>query len=291
VKQVVFLSMDDIGDFYVYDDLLHAPLANVGWQVTTLSWRADVDWSRYDAVVVRSTWDYQQHSQAFLQCLRHIDASETVLENALPVIEWNIEKTYLKALAEAGVHVVPTCWCDTFDLTVLESQFAHFDSEELIIKPVLSANADDTFRLKVPDVKARAAELRQCFASRSHMIQPFIGDIVSEGEYSLFYFGNEYSHSILKKPAAGDFRVQEEHGGQLAAYEPDEAMLSVARAALDVAPAQPLYARVDLVRFKGNWAVMEMELIEPSLYFNMDIASPKRFVQAFVQRFGRGDEG
>ena len=117
------------------------------------------------------------------------------------------------------------------------------------------------------------------------MIQPFVKEVLDEGEYSLFYFNGEYSHAILKTPADGDFRVQEEHGGSLQPVIPDASMLRACKQALQAMPTDSLYARVDLIRYQHQWAIIELELIEPSLYFNLDEASQPRFVDAFITRY------
>ncbi|QJR81183.1 hypothetical protein CA267_010525 [Alteromonas pelagimontana] len=288
MSSVAFLSMDSLEGFHVYDDLLIAPFARAGWQVETVSWRRNVDWNQYDVVIVRSPWDYQQTPEAFIRCLREIEASSAKLENPLGLMLWNIRKTYLKDLEKQGIAVVPTFWGDNFHLPDVQQQFAAFGTDEIIIKPTLSANADDTFRLNAKTLVEQQCQLTALFKERAFMVQPFIREIVEEGEYSLFYFSGQYSHAILKQPKAGDFRVQEEHGGVLTSIEPLEDMKRVAVAALKAMPTDHLYARVDLVRSAGKWALMELELIEPSLYFNLDIASPQRFVDAFVERYGRG---
>ena len=162
----------------------------------------------------------------------------------------------------------------------IHNAFARFNTEEVVIKPTLSANADDTFRVSSSNMAEIMPSLLTTFAARRYMIQPFLSSVVEEGEYSLFYFGGCYSHAILKVPQQGDFRVQEEHGGQLLAVEANIAQQEIAQRALEAMPAQALYARVDLVRQENEWAIMELELIEPSLYFNLDTSSPSRFVKA-----------
>ncbi|RDV25509.1 hypothetical protein DXV75_09425 [Alteromonas aestuariivivens] len=289
MSRVAFLSMDNLEDFFVYDDLLAEPLARAGWQVSSVPWRdSAINWNDYDVVVVRSCWDYQQSPQEFEQCLRRINESSAQLQNPLDLMLWNLHKTYLKELAEKGVPIVPTAWAEHFNRDWLEQQFACFNADELIIKPVLSANADDTFRLTLETLDNMEAELGRLFSHRAHMVQPFVGSVVSEGEYSLFYFSGQYSHAILKKPKHGDFRVQEEHGGALLAVEADEALRQLSHQALAAMPASALYARVDVIRTPAGWAIMELELIEPSLYFNLDPQSPQRFVDAFVALHGAG---
>ena len=113
------------------------------------------------------------------------------------------------------------------------------------------------------------------------MVQPFMNNIIDEGEYSLFYFGGEYSHAILKLPAPGDFRVQEEHGGDIQPVEPSIELRVVGEKTVRLLDEVPLYARVDFVRDADDqFLLMEMELIEPALYFRMDKDSPERFAQA-----------
>ena len=114
------------------------------------------------------------------------------------------------------------------------------------------------------------------------LLQPFMDAIIDEGEYSLFYFNGTLSNCILKTPKNNDFRVQEEHGGQLKLVnEPDTLLVECGNQCLDVIDEQLLYARLDFVRYQDSFALMEAELIEPSLYFNMDPESPERFARAF----------
>lgn len=114
------------------------------------------------------------------------------------------------------------------------------------------------------------------------MVQPFMSAIVTEGEFSLFFFGSEYSHAILKTPKTGDFRVQEEYGGQLQRIEPEPLLLALSRQALAAIPAATLYARIDWVRAGEGFALMELELIEPSLYFNLDSQAAERFARVLT---------
>ncbi|MFT6991723.1 MAG: glutathione synthase/RimK-type ligase-like ATP-grasp enzyme [Paraglaciecola sp.] len=286
MKRCAFLSMDSLEGFFSYDQMLFEPLKAVGWLVEEVSWRKpDVDWNDYDAVVIRTTWDYQDDAKGFMACLQRIEASSAQLLNSLKIVEWNISKNYLQDLQNQGINIVPTLWFDSFSLTELQAGFSHFDTPQIVLKPLVSAGADHTYRLTPENLNEQADELKAVFAQRKFMLQPFLTGIVDEGEYSLFYFAGHYSHSILKQPQSGDFRVQEEHGGQLKSIQPSEDMLTAARHSLAALPEDVLYARIDLVRHKNEFAVIEIELIEPSLYFNMDAGSPQRFVDAFIEMF------
>ncbi|KXI29741.1 ATP-grasp domain-containing protein [Paraglaciecola hydrolytica] len=289
MKKCAFLSMDSLENFFAYDDMAFEPLQKLGWQAEHVSWRKpDVDWSNYDVVVIRSTWDYQSDASAFLACLETIEASSARLENPLKLVKWNISKDYLRDMQQQGINIVPTLWFDSFELQQIQQGFIQFACQQLVIKPLISANADHTYRLTSQNLRDMHQQLTTEFAKRPFMLQPFLPAIVEEGEYSLFYFAGHYSHAILKRPKSGDFRVQEEHGGLLQSIEPCEEMLTCSRHALASLPEDALYARIDLVRHQGEFALMEIELIEPSLYFNMDPLAAQRFADAFVECFGRG---
>ena len=283
MKKLAFLSMDDLQDFFVYDELLLAPFAEHGYTVDTVSWHeADYDFSDYEAVIVRSPWDYQQYEAAFVACLKRIDQQSCLL-NSLPLMMWNLNKRYLKDLDAAGVPVLPTLWLSDFDEAAVSGAFSRFACDEVVIKPCVSANADDTFRLTRAAIQQQHEQLAACFKQRQCMVQPFVQSVTERGEVSLFYFGGELSHAILKRPQKGDFRVQEEHGGSLQAITPEPSMVHNAEAALQAMPDDYLYARVDLLWFADDWRIIELELIEPSLYFNLDERSPQRFVNAYLR--------
>lgn len=283
MNTVAFLTIDNLDGFVCYDDLLIEPLNKLGWSVEKVSWRkVDVNWNEFNAVIVRSTWDYQTDHLKFLKVLEEIDRSNAHLENSLPVMKWNMNKSYLKDLEHKGVLIPHTAWEKSFNPEGAFSYFEILNTEEIIIKPNISGNADDTFRIKRAEIMQYIPHLEIIFQNRDFMIQPFMKNIIEEGEYSLFYFGGEYSHAILKKPKEKDFRVQEEHGGILKSVKPSDHQLETAKFILDKIEPLPLYARIDLVRTEDNrFALMELELIEPSLYFNMDKESPDRFANAF----------
>jgi glutathione synthase/RimK-type ligase-like ATP-grasp enzyme len=275
--------MDKFDEFGVYDNLLDKPMADYGWQTSHISWRAkNMDWGQFDAVIIRSTWDYQEDAELFMQVLSEIENSGTVLLNSLDIAQWNINKNYLQEVELKGAKIIPTIWLENFDYLLLGGYFEHFKTEQLVVKPTISANSDNTFWLKKQNFQADKKLLESSLANRQLMVQPFIPAIVEEGEYSLFYFADKYSHCILKTPKKGDFRVQEEHGGILQSIKPGPSLLSAAQKALKSIPEKVLYARIDLVEYKGEYLLMEIELIEPSLYFNLDEQAATRFAKSFA---------
>jgi len=287
MRNCVFLTMDSLEGFVSDDALTYQPLAELGWQVHPVSWRStDTDWNIYDAVIIRTPWDYQKAPQAFLEALARIEASGLPMENSLDLVRWNIDKTYLRELEKHGIKIVPTRWGNAFQQTAIESWWQNWDTPELIIKPNVSANADDTFRITRQTTKEVWETVAQIFRQRSFMVQPFIPKILEEGEYSLFFFGGVYSHTIVKTPKPNDFRVQEEHGGLIQPAQPTPELRQTAQQIYEAIPHNPLYARIDLVCLpSGEFALMEVELIEPSLYFRTNAESPYRFARAIDERF------
>ena len=291
MRRCAYLSMHSLEDFECYDHLTYQPMLDLGWQVSEVPWReTDVDWNHYEAVVIRSPWDYQDHSSQFLDVLETIESSKARLLNPLSLVRWNIDKRYLLDFESRGVAIVPTRWLESFEISAVEDSYAEFGVDELIIKPCISANADDTFRLKQADLQTQCArlELSDRFHSRPHMLQPFVESVIAAGEVSLFYFNGKLSHAIRKTPKTDDFRVQEEHGGKIELIDATDELMKVGEKVIDALDDVLLYARVDLVQYKNQWMLMELEAIEPSLYFNMAESSAHQFAEAFNEMLDSG---
>lgn len=287
-KKIAFLSMDSLKNFYTYDKLLFEPLKTLGWIAEEISWRSEtVDWGDYNAVIVRSTWDYQNDLAKFKNVLERIN-SVSHLENDFDLMNWNMNKNYLFDLEQKGVIIVDTIWEKSFNSDLVHEYFNKLKTDEIIIKPNVSASADNTFRLSKEDINEYLPELEKIFSAREFMVQPFLKNIIDEGEYSLFYFNGKFSHSVLKKPKEKDFRVQEEHGGDIQPFKVSSEMKVTGKNILKKLTTVPLYGRVDLVRTKQNeFALMELELIEPSLYLNKDEKSPSRLAKAIDERLSK----
>ncbi|TYP94951.1 glutathione synthetase, ATP-grasp domain [Fodinibius salinus] len=283
MKRCAFLSMDSLAEFESYDHLLHKPLKKMGWTAEEVSWRnTNINWNQFDAVIIRSPWDYQNDPKDFLNVLENIESSTATLENSLELVKWNIDKTYLQDLQQQGIEIVPSLWYQQFEPSLLPTFFSELQSDEIVIKPTVSAAADNTFRIKHTEHSEYVQLLTNTFNDRPFLVQPFMDNIIEEGEFSVFFFGDSYSHTVLKTPKPNDFRVQEEHGGKLTPVEPEKKLLATAQKTRNNISPLPLYTRADYVRTDQNtFALMELELIEPSLYFNMDPESPKRFARVF----------
>jgi len=286
MKRCAFLTLDERGDFVIDDEHAIEPLAGLGWQVSTLSWRQTAEpWDGFDAVVIRSTWDYWDDVPAFLEVLARIDR-QTRLANPLSLVHWNLAKTYLQDLEGNGVGIVPTLWLDGLQGRAPADCAHRLGTDQLVVKPVIGANGQDAFRFSRNEDSTRWAGISARFPGRACMVQPFMPKVLSEGEYSLFYFGGVFSHAILKVPAAGEFRSQEERGAEILPVVPEAGLLQQGQRALAVVSPAPLYARIDMVRSTADdFRVLELELIEPSLYLRTDVGAPQRFARAIDHWF------
>ena len=282
MSRIAFLTMDSLDGFFSYDYLVRDILQQRGVHVDEVSWRdPNADWDAYDLVVIRSPWDYQQSCSQFLDVLARIDASRANLQNPLKVVRWNVEKTYLRDLQDSGVTIVPTAWLHNPTVADLSHLFQQLNADQVVVKPFIGAGATDTFWLNSESSPELLQSIAALYQGRLALAQPFIESVLSYGEISLTFFGGEYSHTVLKTPKTGDFRVQEEHGGIIQCIDPDPEIIAFARQSLAAVQSDLLYARVDLVFLENQQpAIMELELIEPSLYLSYDDKSPQRFADA-----------
>lgn len=276
--------MDDMSDFVSDADLSIAPMNALGWDVQMVPWRdKGARWDDFDLVYLCTPWDYPDDVHGFLEVLEDIDRSSAKLVNSLELVRWNLEKTYMRELESRGAAIVPSLWYSSFDEFDLDAAFAAHDAQSLVAKPVVGANAADTFVLDQSVDWTVMTSLASAFEDRAFFVQPFIESVRTEGEYSLFFIGGQYSHAILKAPKAGDFRTQEEHGAEITAVEPPAGLERTAREIVGMVEPQPVYVRADFVHGDdGRFLLMELELIEPSLYFRMHDGSAERFARALT---------
>jgi glutathione synthase/RimK-type ligase-like ATP-grasp enzyme len=286
MSRIAFLTMDSLADFVSYDQLVIDLLHSAAIQVDEVSWRKPrVNWDHYSLVIIRSPWDYQQQPEAFLEVLETIERSRATLLNPLATVRWNIRKHYLRDLEAQGIRIVPTLWMNAPAISQLHQAFDTLQTDELVGKPLIGANADHAWRLHRNAPDSRFAQATAAWATGTALIQPFVPSIQTDGEISLIWFDGQFSHAVRKIPAPGDFRVQEEHGAQITPCHPPADTLQLAADCHRLFPQPLLYSRVDIVRLpSGQPAIMEIELIEPSLYLAFDTQAPAVFAEAIKRR-------
>lgn len=239
----------------------------LGDDIAFRHWTDPGDLAGFDLVLPLLVWGYQRDCPRWFALLDQLEQQPIKLANPVSVLRWNSDKCYLLELEKASVAVVPTLISAALTAEDIAEAAQKFGTDKLVIKPPISGGADGTFRLNPGD------PLPSSIVGKPMLIQPFQPAIAEEGEYSLFYFGGRFSHAILKRPAKGDFRVQEflggsESGADCPAGAQDLAVQTRSAAEQILGTETLLYARVDMLRDPdGQFRLMELELIEPSLFF------------------------
>lgn len=276
------------------DQLLVNELRLRGHQVTAVVWGADTSRlaERFDRIIVRSPWDYMDSDelrQGFLHWLEALAATGVPVENDLQVMLWLMDKRYLLDFAAVGVSIVPTQFISTggsFDLESFVGQHAG-----AVIKPAVSAAGVGLEFL--PDRQA-ARSFQQEFSERcqsgTQLVQPFLPEIQTKGEWSLVYLGGEYSHGVHKLPAHGQIMVHAERGGSLHFADPPAAVRQSGDRAATLVPRafahrgdrtcrMPLYLRIDIIETATGALLSECEGVEPELFFRARNGSATRFAE------------
>ncbi|MFN4084986.1 MAG: RimK family alpha-L-glutamate ligase [Spirosomataceae bacterium] len=267
-KRIGLVTCARLPELNEADQVLLPTFEKLGWEAQPVIWDdPKVNWDSWDALLIRNTWDYYTKADAFRTWLSQI---KTPIWNSASLVQWNFHKFYLKELQDNGVSIIPTLFWD--------SQTPHLDIpwEQVVLKPAISAGSYQTQRVLAQDLVWPT--------QGEWLIQPFLPEIQQTGEYSMIFFGDQFSHGVRKKPVEGDFRVQRQYGGQYELFEPDQSQMAAAKRALKAVPSDFLYARVDGVMVSGAFWLMEIELIEPDLYFEFDPNIAHRLVQALAQK-------
>jgi glutathione synthase/RimK-type ligase-like ATP-grasp enzyme len=284
MSRIAFVTHAGLPGLSNDDRLAVAELTRLGAEVEAAVWNdPGVRWASYDRVVIRSCWDYHLRPDAFLDWLARLEGDGVSLWNPAPVVRANVDKGYLVDLAAAGIPVVPTMRLERGERADLSGLLAERSWDEAVVKPSVSASAFRTRRVRREEAAAAQADLEEMLVASGVLIQRFLLEIQTRGEWSILFFGGEYSHAVLKRPKAGDFRVQEELGGSSVLERPASALVEQARAVVAAIPMPWLYARVDGVEIEGVFTLMELELIEPALFLGWDPQAPARFAQAILE--------
>lgn len=284
MKKIAFATAEKIKALSPDDRLVIPLLAENQIQVLPAVWSDDnVNWQAFDAVIIRSCWDYHLKPQQFRDWIDHVTAPGVPLWNPPELLNWNSDKRYLKSLAEKEIPIVPTAWQERAGVFDVKGVMQASGWQKAVVKPVVSASAHQTYSVALDDEENIfndiAGDIR---AGGLFMIQEFMDRVVEEGEWSLMFFGGQFSHAVLKTPKSGDFRVQEEFGGITTTPVPPPHILAGARAILAAVSSPILYARVDGIDTGEQFILMELELIEPFLFLEKSPSAPANFKDAII---------
>lgn len=282
-SHLAIVTSADLPELFGGEKLLLPALAQLGINTTICIWdEPDIVWQNFDAVIIRCPWDYHEKLPAFLQWLDQLRALEVRVINDLDILQWNLNKKYLFELSQQQLPVIPSFCLSPADQHTLPELMHLLGSEELVVKPVQSAGAWRTLRVNRDNLEQMDRDFSSWRREQEFLVQPFMPEIMQEGEWSLIFFQGEYSHALIKRAKTGDFRVQSDHGGTVQAIAAPAAMQAQALQILQAVKPMPCYARVDGVVRDAQFMLMELELLEPELFLELDPQAPQRFAHAIL---------
>jgi glutathione synthase/RimK-type ligase-like ATP-grasp enzyme len=296
-SRVALITYSGVPAITTDDRLLRDALVARGAEVDARPWDARTDWSSYHRIVLRSCWNFHHRPKEFLLWVNEVKQNhDGSLRNSPELVQWSVDKRYLRDLDAGGIAIVPTIWVSAVEGEVAPNLDALIAAqgwnEGAVVKPAISATAHQTWHVAPDRASEHQARFESLLASSPSgvMVQPFLPEI-RDGEWSLIFLGGEFSHAVVKRPADGDFRVQQDFGGTVERREPEASLIEDARAVLQAAARVTdtnvegiLYARVDGIVRGGALLLMELEVIEPMLFFSHAPGAAARMADLIVSR-------
>ena len=256
-----------INQVLLEDKILQNALENKGLKVCRKNWaNKNFNWRLCKYAIFRSTWDYFEKFDEFFTWIKNTE-KKTNFINSSNIIKWNIDKNYLKYLENKTINITPTIFINKKE-TTLKKLLKLTKWKEAVIKPAISGAARHTYRINNKNYAKYESIFQKLIKKESMLFQEFMNNIPVKGEISLIMIGGKYTHAVKKNAKSGDFRVQDDHGGTVEIYEANSVEINFAEKCINKCPFFPIYARVDIAYDnKNNPALMELELIEPELWF------------------------
>ncbi|MEM7286074.1 MAG: hypothetical protein AAF480_06960 [Actinomycetota bacterium] len=284
-RHIVIVTCERWPDLSTSDAELAAELRLRGHDVAAHPWNAaPLDaFTGADQVVLRSNWDFHHDLAGFEDWLRDVDAGDAELHNAAELVIGHNDKAYLEELRALGVPTPRTLALDDFDVAAVGAWMDSHGYERAVAKPAWGASGHLVELVERHELEGSATRWRARSDGRGLMVQQFVPDI-AHGEHALVFFGGEYSHALLRRPAADDFRVNTQYGGTMQlASAVDQTAIEFAAAVLDRLPTVATYARVDVVGAGAAPTLMELELNEPALGLHLAPGAAARFADALLR--------
>lgn len=283
--QLALATCAELPEWEKDDAPLHAVLRQLGHDVHLPVWDDPaVDWAAFDGVLIRTTWDYTDKHEDFVAWAQAVQGV-TSLHNPADIVAWNTDKRYLKDLASQRVPTVPTVWTTprTNLAEVLESQ----GWQRAFLKPTIGACGRNTLRFSKDDVRSARILTR----SGTWLLQPYLSSVETEGEVSAIYIDGKLSHGVRKTPKPGDYRVQDDWGASDAPHTLRWEERAICERVLACFDEAPLYCRIDMLKDKGHFRVVELEAVEPSLFFRHAPHAARRLADAWISRLSSRPSG
>ena len=272
-----------VQDILDEDNLVIQALRKKGINVNRVDWADPVyEWATTKFAVFRTTWDYFDRYEEFIKWLNKVKDIVQFI-NPIELILWNLDKHYLKDLSQKGINITETKFIETGEHITLTNVLHEAGWKDAILKPAVSGSARHTYRISEMNVAEHEDIFKELIAKESMLVQPFQKSVLKRGEISLIYFAGVYSHAIQKIAKVGDFRVQSDFGGSVHNYSPTAKEIKLGEEAIQACSQIPVYGRVDVIEDNyGKSAVMELEIIEPELWFRFHPVSAQAMANAII---------
>lgn len=284
--RIGFLTAEFLGGLADDDAPAAVALERRGHLVTPVVWTAPIEPTAFDVLVVRSPWDWYRRRAEFRAFLSKLASWPVRVVNAPALLLRFADKTYFRELDRLGIATVPTRFFQPEALGGVPEAMASAGWERCVLKPSFTANAAGALRLDARSVGSAVEQARATPVDSEWMLQPYLDAIETLGERSFVFFDGRFSHAVSKRPAPGDYRVQHDHGGEAARWVPASHLIDAAASVVRRAVPDAVYARVDAVEHHDRLLVMELEVVEPELFFRLDPLAPERFATALERHLG-----
>ena len=285
--KLALVTCSNLPGWEIDDAPLHAAFERRGVTLAHPVWNDEaVDWSAFDAALIRTTWDYCDDREGFVAWAERAGA-QTRLMNPPEVIHWNTHKSYLRDVEAMGLPIIPTFWMERGGSYHLGEVMAERGWDRGFIKPQIGATARHTLRFDADadGLEASRAHVNGLIQEEDLMLQPYIASVETFGEVSAIFMGDHFSHAVRKVPLPGDYRVQDDHGASDEPYTFEPEFIAKLRELIRGFEHDLVYARFDFLRgADGGYLVTELELVEPSLFFRHDAEAADRLAEAVLAR-------
>ncbi len=285
---IALLTCENLPELTPADQQLIPELAKHNIAAKAVIWDdKSVNWNDFDYLIFRNTWDYFEKETEFNLWLDHIENLGIKTLNSIDIIKENKHKFYLRDMEKKGIKIIPTIFIDkTNHFNLSEIIPSHW--KKAVIKPAFSGGAYQTTVFDTIAIETISDEYKSIASEKELLLQEFMPEIQSLGETSFIFFNKKFSHCINKKPVDGDFRVQVQFGGKYTLVEPRLELIEKAQKIVNQFNGDLLYARVDGIIIENELHLMEVECIEPDLYFNLSEGSHQRFIKSIVELIKKG---
>lgn len=277
MKRIAIVTYEGHPQLTKSDACISSLLEQKNIAVVSMPWTKSAEWRDFSLVLIRSPWDYHLHYQKFLSWINTLEQKGVNVWNTPNTIRWNSDKSYMTTRIDPATLTTPTIFIAKKEDIPQSSPW-----ENIVVKPSVGASSYKTKRFAGTDIKSWQKHLSLLTENGGALFQQYLPQI-QQGEYSLIFFDKEFSHAVIKKPRAGEFRIQPEFGGTITPVLPPQSIIESARQTLLTLADPLLYARVDGLIIDNKFILMEIELCEPELFLDTDKHAPEQFVNAILK--------